>query len=412
MPTTTAQTAADPATLLPLVQEVVPHARTIRHALHRIPETNYEERETSRAICRELDALGIEYRAGLARGTGVLAYLPATAPGPNTRTVALRADIDALPIHELTGLPYASQTPGRMHACGHDGHTAMLLGTARALLRVPHRPNHVLMLFQPAEEGGAGGLAMCQDGALDGSVLGTPADVIFGQHGWPDVPVGIVATRTGPLMASTDEFVLTIRGKGGHAAHPETTIDPIVVASHLVVALQTIVSRRTEPNDASVVTIGRLTAGHAPNVIPEFAVLEGTLRALTDEVRQTNEREFRRIVEGVCATFGATPELDWQPGYPSVQNHAGATEHFRAVAARTVGAQRLIERRSPTMGGEDFSYYGRHVPACFFFIGLKPLGASSYPSLHTPQFDFNDDALENGIALFTALALEQVPDLG
>lgn len=406
MPTTLAS-----STIAALVEGIVPHARAIRHQLHRIPETNYEEHKTSQAICRELDALNIAYKAGLARGTGVLAYLPATHPTASTRTIALRADMDALPIHEQTGVEYASQTPGKMHACGHDGHSAMLLGTARALLQINDRPNHVLLLFQPAEEGGAGGLAMCQDGALDGSTLGTPADVIYGQHGWPDLPLGQVATRTGPLMASTDEFVLTIRGKGGHAAHPESTIDPIVVASHLVVALQTIVSRRTEPNDASVMTVGRFSGGFAPNVIPESVILEGTLRALTDEVRQTNEREFRRIVEGVCATFGATPELDWQPGYPSVQNHAGATDHFRSVAAEVLGQSNVTQRKYPTMGGEDFSYYGQHIPACFYFLGLKPQGASTYPNLHTPQFNFNDDALQHGIALFTALALKPLPGL-
>ncbi|MGP1346239.1 MAG: M20 metallopeptidase family protein [Phycisphaerales bacterium] len=403
-------TTADRSTLAALIDPVVPQARAIRHELHRHPELNYEERRTSETIRRELEAIGVQFQGGVARGTGVVAYLPATSPAPRTRTIALRADIDALPIHEQTGLEYASQTPGKMHACGHDGHTAMLLATARALSSAAHRPNHVLMLFQPAEEGGAGGLAMCEDGALDGSLIGTPADVIFGQHGWPDMPVGTVATRTGPLMASTDEFLLTIRGKGGHAAHPETTIDPIVVASHLVVALQTIVSRRTEPNDASVVTVGRIAGGFAQNVIPDTVVLEGTLRALTDHVRATNEREFKRIIEGVCATYGATPELDWQPGYPSVHNHPGATDHFRAVAAGVMGEHAVHERPRPTMGGEDFSYYGRHIPACFFFLGLRPPGADSYPNLHTPRFDFNDAALPHGIALFTALALQPVPE--
>lgn len=389
-----------------LVECEIPALVELRHDLHRHPEVMFEERRTARRIADELTSLGIEHRTGLAGGTGILGYLPAAGASiDSATTVALRADMDALPIEEKTGKPYASETPGVMHACGHDGHMSILVGAARVLSRMSERANNVLLLFQPAEEGGAGGLRMCEDGCLRGSVLGTPARAIYGLHGWPELQLGQVATRTGPLMAATDEFTLTIRGRGGHAAYPHMCIDPIFVSAQIVSALQSIVARRTNPIDSSVVTVGSIHAGHANNVIPDEAVLTGTIRALRAETRETNEREFRRIVSGVAESFGATAQIDWHPGYPVVVNDAWATERFRRVAREALGPDRVIERDHPTMGGEDFAFYGREAAACFFFLGLRPPGAARCPSLHTPEFDFADAALATGVEMMVRLAL-------
>jgi len=415
----TAKTAPAPhaatasSALRPLVEGAVPHVTAIRRDLHRHPELMFEERRTSAVVCRELEALGIEHKAGLAGGTGVLGFLPATrapdsARRPPTRTVALRADMDALPIEEQTGAPHASTVRGVMHACGHDGHTSILLGAARVLSQLPDRPHHVMFIFQPAEEGGAGGEKMCRDGALAGSVLGTKVDVIYGLHGWPELPLGHVATRSGPLLASTDDFIVTIRGRGGHAAYPHLCIDPVVVAAHVITALQTIASRRVNPVDAVVVTVADLRAGsHANNIIADSATFNGTIRTLRDDTRALAEQEFKKIVAGVCESLGARAEIEWHVGYPSTRNDEGATERFRRIARETLGPQRYQEREHPTMGGEDFSFYGRHVPACFFFLGLKPEGGAC-PGLHTPKFDFNDAALPTGIEMMCRLATESL----
>lgn len=391
----------------PAVAAAVPQARELRHDLHRHPEIMFKEARTAGVVARELAALGIAHKTGLAGGTGVLGYLPATSSPDRARTVALRADMDALPIAENTGKPYASSSPGVMHACGHDGHTSMLLGTARVLAGLQNRPNNVLLVFQPAEEGGAGGEKMCNDGVLSGKLLGTPADSIYGLHGWPELPLGSVATRTGPLLAATDEFTLTIRGKGGHAAYPHLCIDPILVSAAVIQALQAIASRRASPLDSVVVTVGSIHGGHAENVIPDSVEMMGTIRTLNSQTRAMAEHEFRRIVDLTAAAHGATAHIAWRKGYPVTENHPEPTDRFRKIAREALGAAKVLEREHPTMGGEDFSFYGKHVPACFFFLGLRPEGASSYPNLHTPEFDFNDDAMPIGIELFCRLALAE-----
>jgi hippurate hydrolase len=220
------------------------------------------------------------------------------------------------------------------------------------------------------------------------------------------MPLGTVGTRTGPLLAATDEFTVTIRGQGGHAAYPHACTDPIAIGAQVVAALQTLVSRRTNPLDSVVCTVGSFHAGHASNVIPDTATLVGTIRTLKDATRAMAEREFRRIVEGVASAMGAKAEIAWETGYPVTENHPGATDRFRAIARAALGAERVIEREHPTMGGEDFSYYGRHTPACFFFLGLRPPTMERYPNLHTPEFDFNDDALPVAIELMCRLATE------
>jgi amidohydrolase len=364
----------------------------------------FKEQKTSDLVKRQLSEAGIEYVGGLAGGTGVLARLPATTSGGST--VALRADMDALPILEETGLPYKSSNEGVMHACGHDGHTTILLSAAKLLSQTDHRENEVLFIFQPAEENGGGGKKMRDEGVLTGAILGKPADTIFGLHGFPSVEIGRVSTRVGPLLASACQLKITIKGKGAHAAQPHKGIDPILVASHIVTALQTVSSRSVDPLDSVVVTIGKIEAGHAHNVIPDTAILSGTLRTLSDEVSSLATGRIERIVSSIAEAFDATAQVEWEAvPYPVTRNDKGATERFRKIARSVVGADCVLEEPNPSMGGEDFSFYGQQVPACFFFLGLRPSEQETYPNLHSPTFDFNDNALQLGIELMTNLAL-------
>jgi amidohydrolase len=380
----------------------------IRHDLHAHPQIRFEEAYASELVQKLLKELGIEFRAGLAKGTGVLGYLPATTDPQGAPTVALRADMDALPIHEETGKPYASQFPGRMHACGHDGHTTILLGVADQLVKQSHRPNNVLFVFQPAEEGGAGGDLMVKDGCLNGSLLGKRADMMFGLHGWTTVGLGHVATKVGALMASTDEFFIEIHGQGGHAAAPEYTRDPIVAMSALVLALQQIASRNVDAFDQVVVTVGQFHSGTTNNIIPMSAKIHGTIRTMDPETREFSKKRLSEIAHGIAAAHDVRVEVTIHEGYPVTINHPTAVEQFMKVATETLGADRVSDQAKPTMGGEDFSFYGVECPCCFYQLGLIPVGKSNYPSVHTPHFDFNDDATAVGVKVMTALALSEV----
>jgi len=386
-------------------QQELSYLTEIRHDLHANPELGFEEERTSELVQRELKRVGIEFKAGLAKGTGILGYLPATENPKGAKTIALRADMDALPIFENTGLSYASKNPGKMHACGHDGHTTILLGTARTLQSTPRRLNNVLLIFQPAEEGGAGGNEMCKEGVLMGKVLGNPADRIFGLHGSNSLEVGQIGTNSGALMASADAFHLTITGRGGHAAMPHNGIDPIMVASHIILGLQTIASRNVSPLDSVVVTIGKVQAGSASNIIPDTAELIGTLRTLNDETREMAMRKIPEIATGIATAFGAKSAIVWEFGYPVTINEPEATKALRNVLKPIMGDGLIDENVLPVMGAEDFSFYGRQVSACFYWLGLNPKGQSSYPNLHAPEFDFNDEAIPIGITAMTALAL-------
>jgi len=379
-----------------------------RHDLHAHPELSYEEHRTSEVIAAKLGELGIEHKRGFAKGTGIVAYIPATNGGGH-RSVALRADIDALPIAETTGKPYASKTSGAMHACGHDGHTAILLGAAEALLN-QRRPNPVTLIFQPAEEGGGGGERMCDEGALRGTAgggLGEPVDRIFGLHGWPDLPLGTVAARPGPMLASTDDFVITIKGEQAHAAYPHLGRDAILAGAHVVTAVQSVASRSIDPLESIVVTVAEFHAGTANNIIPEQVTLTGTIRALQAETRRVARERFVSAVEHAAASVGCHADVELHEGYPVTSNERALTDHFFHVAGRTLGESRVKLLEKPSMGGEDFSYYGHHVPACFYLLGLKPEGQDRYPGLHQPDFDFNDDALAVGIEMMCALALAE-----
>ncbi len=387
------------------VKNALGRAVEIRHDLHAHPELGYKETRTSGVVQTRLKELGVDFKGGLAGGTGVLAWLPATGPSGSARTVALRADMDALPITELTGLPYRSENPGVMHACGHDGHTTILMTVAGVLQSTRERPNNVLLIFQPAEEGGAGGERLCIEGALRGEVIGKPADIIFGLHGYPAAEVGHVTTRNGPLLAAASQFNVQIRGKGCHAAYPHVGVDPIVVAAHIITALQTIASRSVNPLDSVVVTIGQVLAGVAHNVIPDTAVLHGTIRALNEDTNCLGKRRIEEISKSVAAAFGASATVQWTGAYPVTLNDPGATDEFRSVARRVLGDGFLHEEPHPSMGGEDFSFYGREIPACFFFLGLRLADRQSYPNLHSPEFDFNDAAISTGVEMMCELAL-------
>lgn len=383
------------------------YVTSIRHDFHTWPELGYRETRTSSIVAEELAKIGVEHTRGLAGGTGVLAYLPATTTTPEkATTIALRADMDALPIAENTGRAYASKTPGVMHACGHDGHTSILIGAAR-ILNESERPNNVTLLFQPAEEGGAGGNRMCEDGALSGGVLGRPVDMIYGLHGSPFFKVGQLATRTGPLLASADEFEIHVHGKGGHAAMPHLTVDPVMILSHMIVALQTIASRNVNPLDSVVVTVGRVEAGTRSNIIPDSAAMIGTLRSLTDATRDLAKKRIAEIAQSIAEAFGAGVTVGWNYGYPVTLNESRTTARFRRVIDSRMPGYLIPDDTTPVMGAEDFSFYGRHVPASFYWLGLKNDSDDAYPNLHTPEFDFNDKALPVGIRAMCELALSE-----
>jgi len=409
----------DPARIRSLIEAEVAPLTAIRRALHEQPEIGYEEHRTAERIRRELDAAGVSFRPGLAGGTGTLAHIPGGAPG--STAIGLRTDIDALPMDDRGSHAWKSRVTGRAHACGHDGHTTILLGAARVLAKLAKDaplPNPVTLLFQPAEEGGNGGDRMVKDGALDGRVLGPRVSQLYGLHGWPQLPLGTVATRVGPLMAAVDDFVVTVRGTQCHGAYPHLGADPIVATAQIISALQTIASRNVGPLDSVVVTVGQINAGTANNIIPETCTIIGTVRTLKNDTKVLAKRRFFEIVEGVAAAMGCQAEIDWQEGYPVTENNERATEHFLGLARRVLGPARVIRAEHPTMGGEDFSFYGRHVPACFFFLGLNPsisgLSKASggnadgkFPSLHQPTFDFNDEAIPTGVELFCSLALDE-----
>ena len=311
--------------------------------------------------------------------------------------------MDALPIEEQSNVPHRSQVAGTMHACGHDGHTTCLVGAAQMLAAcVDELQGPVKFIFQPAEEGGAGGKRMCQEGALDGPEVAA----IFGLHGAPDMEVGEIFLRTGPVLASADEFEIAVEGLGAHAAFPHQGVDTVYIAAQIVVALQTIVARNTDPLDSVVVTVGHIAAGSASNIIPQTARLVGTVRALSEETRQRTIERVGQIAEHTAAAFGGRAEVRFgEDGYPATHNDARA----RAVAEQTVrdalaDTIRTRELENPIMGAEDFAFYGQRVPAFMFGLGLRPRGASSYPMLHQPDFDFNDDAIAYGVQMHVEIA--------
>jgi amidohydrolase len=384
----------------------------IRRDIHAHPEIRFEEHRTGKLVQDELARLGIAFVPGLGgqtpgEGTGVLAHLPATVdrPGP---CIGLRADMDALPIAERTGAAWASTKAGTMHACGHDGHTAILLGAARILAGTEHRPNPVTFVFQPAEEGGGGGELMCRDGCLTGGPdgnLGPAVERMYGLHGWPGLAFGVIGTRPGPLLAATDEIEVVVRGVQAHAAYPHMGADPIVAAAQIVTAAQTIASRSVSPVDSVIVTFGTFHAGTATNVIPETARLTGTLRTLRPETRELAKRRLRQIVESTARAMGCQGELNIEEGYPMTLNDADEAARVLEVARQAGFTHGAVEMAEPSMGGEDFAYYAERVPSCFYLLGLLPEGADAMAQLHQPEFDFPDKAIGPGVEMMCRLAL-------
>ncbi len=364
-----------------------------RRHLHRNPELNFDVVETAAFVTDKLKSFGCdEVVTGIGR-TGVVGVIRGRL-GEGT-VVGLRADMDALPITEITGKPYASENPGKMHACGHDGHTAMLLGAAKYLAETRNFAGTVTVIFQPAEEGGGGGNEMVKDGMMERFGIAK----VFGMHNMPGLPVGQFAIQSGPIMAATAEFTITVRGRGGHAAMPHGTIDPIVVASQLVGALQTIASRSADPVEALVVSVTKFHAGDAYNVIPETAEIAGTVRTLKKEMAAKAEERMRAICAGLAAAYGATIELDYDANYPVTFNHAEETVFAGDVAVAIAGEPKVHRAIQPVMGGEDFSYMLEARPGAFIF-----LGNGETAGLHHPAYDFNDEAIAHGMSYWVRLA--------
>ncbi|MBX3390976.1 MAG: amidohydrolase [Phycisphaeraceae bacterium] len=383
----------------------------IRHDLHAHPELNFQEQRTSELVQRELAKLapsGLTFKAGLAKGTGVLAYLPPTDKSAESKpSIGLRADMDALPISENTGKEYASTVPGVMHACGHDGHVAMLLGAARVLSKLSRRARGIHFVFQPAEESGAGGNEMCKDGVLDGTVLGPKIERMYGLHGWPTFALNAVGSRPGPLLAATDDVIVTITGQQSHAAYPHYAKDPILCVAQCLISLQQLVARNSSPFDNIVCSMTMIKGGTANNVIPRDAQFQGTIRTLTPEARAVAKKRFFEIVNGVAAAHDCKAQIDWHEGYPVTYNDPALTEKWFATATRTLGEKGVHRIPEPTMGGEDFSYYAQKIPSVFFMLGLQRPGDKNPATLHQPEFDFNDDAIATGVEMFVALATEE-----
>ena len=385
-----------------LVEREIPALTELRRDLHSHPELGLQEHRTSGVVARELAAVGIDHQTGLAGGTGVLAHIRGASP----TAIALRADMDALPIEEITGVPWASRVSGVMHACGHDGHTTILIGAARVLAQIAReRPlaRGVTLVFQPAEECLDGAARMIADGCLKGR-LGPPVDEIYGLHGWPFLPVGTIGVRNGALLAAGDFFTVTLRGKTAHAGWPHLSADVIVAMSAIISSLQSIVSRNSDPNEPVVVSVCKIRAGEALNVLPPTATFEGTIRTLGGRSREHTLDRFRTIVEQIAGAHGCEASINMLYGCPATINEPVATDSVRS-AVRATSSATLAEVGEPCMGGEDFAWYGDHARASFFLLGLRGKDASTMPSLHDGAFDFNDDALALGIETLCRVAL-------
>ncbi|GAB4350763.1 MAG: M20 aminoacylase family protein [Oricola sp.] len=364
-----------------------------RRHLHRNPELMFDVHATAAFVEEKLKAFGCdEVAAGLGH-TGVVGVIRGNRGAGET--IGFRADMDALPIREMTGKPYASTVPGKMHACGHDGHTSMLLGAARYLAETRNFAGTVVVIFQPAEEGGGGGREMVEDGLMERFSI----DRVYGMHNMPNLPAGQFAIRTGAFFAATDEFRVRITGRGGHAAWPNQTIDPIVVGSQIVQALQTIASRNADPVSAIVVSVTQFHAGSAHNVIPEEAEIAGTVRTLSPENRELGEDRLKALAENIAAAHGATAEVTWRRGYPVMVNHSAEADICAQVAREVAGENAVETDARPMMGGEDFAYMTQARPGAMILIGNGPSAG-----LHHPAYDFNDEIIPLGISYWAALA--------
>ena len=372
-----------------------------RHDLHAHPETAFEEQRTSDVVAEKLASFGLEVHRGLAK-TGVVGILR-NGEGPS---VAFRADMDALHMDEQTNLPHASRHAGRMHACGHDGHTTMLLGAARYLAENPNFQGSIAFVFQPAEENEGGGRVMVEEGLFDRF----PVQEVYGMHNWPGLEVGRMALRPGPMMASYDVFELTLTGKGTHAAMPHLGTDVIVAGTQIVNAWQTIPSRNTHPVDSAVVSVTQFHAGDTWNVIPASAVLRGTTRSFRPAVQDMIERRMREIAQAIATVMGVEASFRYERRYPSTVNTADAAEKARRAAARVVGEEALDLDPMPSMGAEDFAFMLQKRPGCYVWLGAGPSDGGR--NLHSPHYDFNDEVLPIGASYWVRLAETVLPKAG
>lgn len=367
----------------------------IRRTIHQHPELMFEEQETSRLAAEWLEKFGIQVRKGLAK-TGVLGLLQGASGG---KTVAIRADMDALPVEEATGASYASKVPKKMHACGHDAHVTILLGVARFFSELRDRvPGNIKWIFQPAEEGGAGGRRMTEEGALEDPKV----DAIFGAHVFPDLAIGRVGIHEREGLASTDRMIVKIRGKGGHGAYPHLCRDPILAAGHLITQVHSIISRSINPLDSAVISFGKVSGGTAFNVIPDEVELLGTIRSLTPQVREELRSRLETVSEGVARSFGLEIHFTFEYGYPALVNDPEMSRLVARACARGIGAEK-VEYLRPSMGGEDFAYYLQKVPGSLFRLGCRNEALGIVHPFHSSRFNIDEDVLPFGVEMFVRI---------
>lgn len=394
---------------MPLIEEIVAQVdalTALRRDIHAHPELSFEELRTSDVIAAKLGEWGVEVHRGLGK-TGVVGVVHGRDAGVCGRALGLRADMDALPMQEGNGFAHASRHPGRMHGCGHDGHVAMLLAAAQQLSRQRDFDGTIYLIFQPAEEAGGGANAMIRDGLF----TRFPMQAVFGMHNWPGMAEGQMAVSPGPVMASSNEFKITVHGKGGHAALPHLVTDPVPVAALIILALQTIVSRNLKPVEAAVISVTMLHGGEANNVVPDSVELEGTVRTFSVAVLDMIEQRMRQIIEGICASHGVQSTLVFERGYPPTVNSAPEAALARAVMQRVVGVQQVVDQE-PTMGAEDFAFMLEEKPGAYCFIANgdgdhRAIGHGAGPcALHNPSYDFNDRLIPLGATFWVELAKE------
>ncbi len=371
----------------------------IRHQIHKNPELSFEEYRTAELAAAEMKKLGFEVEENIF-GTGVCATFR-NSKSENAKTLLIRADMDALPVEEKNNLDFKSQNEGLMHACGHDGHTSILIGTAYVLKELADEfDGNVKFLFQPGEETSGGADGMIKEGVLNDPDV----DAALGLHLWGSTEEGIVEYKSGPFMASTDRFDLKIIGSGGHAARPHNTIDPIPIAAEIISSLQKIVSRRIDPLDSAVISIGNIVGGSTHNVIPDQVVLKGTVRSLRKEVREQLAENIEKTIKNICEIYGAKYELNYIFGYPAVINDKKMTELLKDAAKKVLGPDRVREKEKAEMGGEDFSYFALKVPSVFYFLGIAPQG--EIINHHQSDFRFNDSVLKDGVTVMAQTAVD------
>jgi amidohydrolase len=386
---------------MPVINRVAEFQREIvewRQDFHRHPELIYDVHRTAGRVAELLRSFGVdEVVTGIGK-TGVVAVIKGREPG--SKAIGLRADMDALPITERTGKPYASTVPGKMHACGHDGHTSMLLGAARYLAETRNFAGTAVLIFQPAEEMGAGALAMLDDGLVERFNISE----FYGMHNMPGLPAGHFGVRPGGIMAASDEFTIVVEGTGGHAAMPHTTVDPVMIAAHLILALQSIVSRNLDPVRQAVLSVTMLQAGIASNIIPGSVKVTGTVRTLEEDIRNFIEARLREVTNGLVATFGASAQITYRRGYPATVNAAEQAAFAGEVALDVGGTDRVDLNADPMMGGEDFAYMLQARPGAYIFLGN---GDST--ELHSDTYDFNDEIIPHGVSYWVRLVEKALP---